>query len=133
MVEDGEHRTAVRGKPRLQVKLVEKLVDVGNVSQAVMYAKKYYIPPQKLPEEVCHELGDYVRSYRAPTSSDIEKKFSDKEQEEKEDWDDDVSLDPSLTFSLSTGLVTREEAAVEHNIYIDLFKMYSLVKAYVRC
>ena len=54
--------TAVSGKPRLQMKLVHKLVDVGNTADAAKYAKKYYINPHKLPQEVLDTLGEaYAR------------------------------------------------------------------------
>ena len=43
------------------MKLVETLVDWGNIKEASSYAMKYYIAPDKLPSEVLQDIPDYVR------------------------------------------------------------------------
>ena len=56
-----ELQAAVRGKPFLQVKLVETLAQWGDLKDASKYAMKYYISPDKLPAEVQELIPDYVR------------------------------------------------------------------------
>jgi len=62
--------------------------------------------------------ADYARNYCDPSSIPQVKKFSE-ETEEKEDWDDESS-DSSVTFSLSTGFVTAEQAAAFGEEYYQL-------------
>ena len=97
---------AVRGKPRLQVKLVEKLADCGNMSEATKYAKKYYICPRNLPQDVYDELQDYVRNYTEISSIEIEKTFT--EEKESEDWEGELDED-AVEYSLGSGYAKKDE------------------------
>ena len=91
--------TAVCGKPFLQVKLVEKLNEYGNISEACKFARKYYIAPAKLPH-VLSEMQEYVSTYRDQQNVDV-KKFSGGELGSTgEDWEEEVSSVPVVSFSL---------------------------------
>ena len=115
---------AVSGKSRLQVKLIHKLHDLVNVPEACKYAVKYYISPDKLPANVKGHLKDYVKIYKRDVEKNSPVQIDEVESETEhppEDWEEEVSSDSPVTFSITTGFVTQEEATTLDDYYkLDL-------------
>mgnify|MGYP001203656737 CR=1 FL=1 len=83
--------TVVRGKPKLQLNVVDKMTGLGNIASACKYVKEYYTAPTKPSENILDKLNDFVSSYRDRTNIDVEKRFSDAEKKENDDWESELS------------------------------------------
>ena len=115
--------TAVDGKPFLQVKLVEKLADCGNITEGCKYARRYYLAPSDLPDEVAEEMYDYISNYqKVEIKSSSESKQTEERQDTEESWDDECEKN-DVMFSLSTGFVHNAS-----NTWEDTSEQYYQVK-----
>ena len=74
---------------------------------------KYYISPDKLPADVKGHLKDYVKIYKRDVEMNNHVQLDEVERETghpPEDWEEEVSTDSPVTFSITTGFVTQQES-----------------------
>ena len=82
-----------------------------NVPEACKYAVKYYISPDKLQADVNGHLKDYVKIYKRNVEQNSPVQIDEVERETEhppEDWEEEVSSDSPVTFSITTGFVTQK-------------------------
>lgn len=105
--------SSVKDKLWLQLKLIDRLIDLNEIEGAVVWAKKLAIPLNKLPHALLEEMGvDYstiINQEVLSTGQNINQHQSQDPGEEEEDWESEIDANPTPSFSLGKGFVESDD------------------------